>query len=244
MSQTVDRALQILPFLGEGEKDLAETAEMLGVHKSTALRLLQTLEAQGYVRHNDTHRYRLGPQLFKLAAAALGSLDIRPIAAPHIRMLGEKTQQTVHLAAFDEGEVFYIDKYEAQTAVRMYSRIGATAPLYCTGVAKAIIAQRPLNEQIELAHRIEYVRHTERTIVTAEAYLAELEKIRQRGYAIDDREHEDYIHCVAVAIRTGAGTVSHAISVSAPVITLPRDQLLGIEPLIQEAAAAIGREFA
>ncbi|TLM72239.1 IclR family transcriptional regulator [Pseudarthrobacter sp. NamB4] len=243
MSQTVDRALQILPFLGEGEKDLAETAEMLGVHKSTALRLLQTLEAQGYVRHNDTHRYRLGPQLFKLAAVALGSLDIRPIAAPYIRMLGEKTQQTIHLAAFDEGEVFYIDKYEAQTAVRMYSRIGATAPLYCTGVAKAIMAHRPMNEQIELAHRIEYVRHTERTIVTAEAFLAELEQIRQRGYAIDDREHEDFIHCVAVPIITGSGAVSHAVSVSAPVITLPHDQLLGLEPLLQETAAAIGREF-
>jgi len=243
VSQTVDRALQILPFLGEGEKDLAETAEMLGVHKSTALRLLQTLEAQGYVRHSDSHRYRLGPQLFKLAAVALGSLDIRPIAAPYIRMLGEKTQQTVHLAAFDEGEVFYIDKYEAQTAVRMYSRIGATAPLYCTGVAKAIMAHRPMNEQIELAHRIQYVRHTERTIVTAEAFLAELEQIRQRGYAIDDREHEDFIHCVAVPITTGSGAVSHAVSVSAPVITLPHDQLLGIEPLLQETAAAIGREF-
>lgn len=243
MSQTVDRALQILPFLGKGEKDLAETAEMLGVHKSTALRLLQTLEAQGYVRHSDTHRYRLGPQLFKLAAAALGSLDIRPLAAPHLRMLGEKTQQTIHLAAFDEGEVFYIDKYEAQTSVRMYSRIGATAPLYCTGVAKAIIAHRPVPEQVELANRIEYVRYTDRTIMTPDAYLAELEQIRQRGYAIDDREHEDYIHCVAVAISTGSGEVSHAISVSAPVVTLTRDRLLDIEPLLQETAAAIGREF-
>lgn len=244
MSQTVDRALQILPFLGDGEKDLAETAQMLGVHKSTALRLLQTLESQGYVRHNDAHRYRLGPQLFKLASVALGNLDIRPLAAPHIRLLGEKTQQTVHLAAFDEGEVFYIDKYEAQKTVRMYSRVGATAPLYCTGVAKAILAQRPLKEQIELAHRIDYVRHTDRTILGPEMYLAELEKIRERGYAIDDREHEDYIHCVAVAISTGTQTVSHAVSVSAPVITLTRDRLLEIVPLLQEAAAAISKEFA
>lgn len=242
MSQTVDRALQILPFLSEGERDLADIAALLGVHKSTALRLLQTLEAQGFVRHNDSHRYRLGSQIFRLASVALGNLDIRPIAAPYIRGLGEQTQQTVHLAAYDDGEVFYIDKYEAQKTVRMYSRLGATAPLHCTGVAKAIVAHRSLKERRELAERITYVRHTERTISSPGEYLAELEKIRERGYAIDDREHEDYIHCVAVPVMTGGGTVTHGLSVSAPVMTLPRPQLLEIVPLLQEAAAAISKE--
>lgn len=251
MSQTVNRALQILNFVGDGStnitgdgnKGLTEIAEVLGVHKSTALRLLQALESQGYVRHDREHRYRLGSQLFKLASVALGNLDIRAIAAPHIRRLAEHTQQTIHLAAFDEGEVFYIDKYETQKTVRMYSRIGATAPLYCTGVAKAIVAQLPMAERVELAHSIEYIRHTEQTIVDAPGFLRELDLVRQRGYAMDDREHEDYIHCIAAPIHVRNERVTHGISLSAPTITLSRGQLLELVPLIQETASAISDEI-
>lgn len=244
MSQTVDRALRILPFLGESERDLADIAALLRVHKSTALRLLQSMESQGFVRRSGSHRYRLGSQVFKLASVALGNLDIRPFAAPHIRKLGETTRQTVHLAAYDNGEVFYIDKYEPQKAVRMYSRLGVTAPLYCTGVAKAIIAHRSAAERLELAEQIQYVRHTERTIGGPEEYLQELEKIREQGYAVDDREHEHYIHCVAVPIPADGGLALHGLSVTAPVMTLKREQLIEIVPLLKEAAAAISEAYA
>ena len=243
MSQTVDRALQILEYLEDGNRDLAEIAEMLDVHKSTALRLLQTLESHGYARHDEGHRYRLGSQLFKLATVALGNLDIRAIAAPHIRRLGERTQQTIHLGAFDEGEVFYIDKYEAQKTVRMYSRVGATAPIHCTGVAKAIVAHLPAKERSALAEGIEYVRYTERTAANAEEFLRDLELSRQRGFAMDDREHEDYIHCIAVPIQIGTERVTHGISLSAPTITLTREKLLQLVPLLQETALAIRDEI-
>ncbi|MFC4224237.1 IclR family transcriptional regulator [Lysinibacter cavernae] len=243
MSQTVDRALQILDYLGEDERDLADVAALLDVHKSTALRLLQTLESHGYVRHDEQHRYRLGTQLFRLASAALGNLDIRAVAAPHLRRLSERTQQTIHLAAFDGQDVFYIDKYESQKTVRMYSRIGAPAPLYCTGVAKAILAQRSLSEQESLANGITYVRHTERTITTPGDFLADLAAVRKRGYALDDREHEDFLHCVAVPIKIGSQPVMHGISLSAPTILLSREQLLDLVPLLREAAAAISNDI-
>lgn len=243
MSQTVDRALRILEFLSEGERSLADVAEMLDVHKSTALRLLQTLESHGYARHDASHRYRLGSRLFKLAATALGSRDIRMIAAPHIRHLGEQTQQTIHLAAFEDREVFYIDKYETQKTVRMYSRVGATAPLYCTAVAKAIVAQLPAKERADIARSIHFVRHTERTITTLEHYLRELTRTKERGYAVDDREHEDYIHCVGVPLQTGTGRVTHSISLSATTMTLSRERLLELVPLVQDTAAAINNEI-
>lgn len=243
MSQTVDRALQILEFLSEGTHDLGEVAGMLGVHKSTALRLLQTLEARKFVKHNADHEYRLGTGMFSLSAVALGNLDIRAIAAPHLRRLAERSQQTIHLAAYDGSDVFYIDKYETQKTVRMYSRIGVPAPLFCTGVAKAIIAEQPLRERMRLADGIEFVRHTERTITTPQGYLDELERVRDRGYAIDDREHEDFIHCIAVALPTGSGPATHGISLSAPTITISREALLDLVPLLQEAAAEISSEI-
>ena len=244
MSQTVDRALQVLEFLSEDDRDLSDVAALLSVHKSTALRLLQALEARGFVRHDENHVYRLGSKIFQLASSALAGLDIRSIAAPHLRRLSELTQQTVHLAAFDGNEVFYIDKFESQKTVRMYSRIGAPAPLYCTGVAKAILSQLPSGQQKSIADKISFTRHTERTIVTPAALLDELATAKQQGFAMDDREHEDFLHCVAVPLSLRGGTTVHGISLSAPTILLDRDQLLEQVPLLKKAAAAISADAA
>lgn len=243
MSQTVDRALQILEFLGENERDLGEVADLLGVHKSTALRLLQTLEARSFVRHNSAHRYRLGVRMFSLSTLSLGSLDIRGIAAQHLRRFADDTQQTIHLAAFDGNDVFYIDKYETQKTVRMYSRIGVPAPLYCTAVAKAIVAEQSVQDRVRLSEGIEFVRHTENTITSPQGFLEELNRVRQRGYAVDDREHEDYIHCIAVALRPDSAPVTHGISLSATTMTSSRAELLDLVPRLQSTAAKISAEI-
>jgi len=242
LSQTVERALTILKFLTDDRRSLAEVADLLGVHKSTALRLLQTLEAGGFVRHNEEHRYWLGPQIFRLAAFALGNLDIRAVAATPLRRLAERTQQTVHLAAFDGTEVFYIDKYEAQTSVRMYSRIGASAPFYCTGVAKAILSALPEKERRSIAEGLNYVRHTERTPCGPEELLRDLARSVERGYALDDGEHEDYIHCIAVPLCLVDGRPTHGISVSATTMSMSPNELVAFVPLLQETAAAIRAE--
>jgi DNA-binding IclR family transcriptional regulator len=242
MSQTVERALTILEFLADQPRGLGEVAEHLSVHKSTASRLLQTLETQGFVRHDSAYLYRLGPRLFSLAFRTLSTLDIRASAAPHLRRLGELTGQTVHLAALDGNEVLYIDKVESSQAVRMYSRIGKPAPLYCTGVAKAILAFRPEDERRALAEGLLYTPHTRRTLTTPAAFLAELERVRARGYAIDDREHEEYVHCIAAPVRTPDGEVRHGLSISTTTMSLTRRQLLELVPALLETATAIEKE--
>jgi DNA-binding IclR family transcriptional regulator len=244
VSQTVERALSILEFLADEPRNLTQVAEHLGVHKSTASRLLQTVEAQGFVRHDANHVYRLGPRLMDLAFRALAAIDVRAVAAPHLRQLGELTAQTIHLAALDGGEVIYIDKHEGSQSVRMYSRIGKVAPLYCTGVAKAILAFRPEAERRTLAERITYEPHTKRTITTPAAFLAELDKIRGRGFAVDDREHEDFIHCVAAPIRSPDGSVSHGLSITTTTMSLSRKQLMELVPVLLETSSRIEKELA
>jgi DNA-binding IclR family transcriptional regulator len=244
VSQTLERGLSILELLADTPRGLGEVAEHLGVHKSTASRLIQSLERQGLVRHDGTHRYRLGPRLFGLAFRALEKLDVRTSAAPHLRRLGELTGQTIHLGSLDGGEVLYVDKYESSQVVRMYSRIGAQAPLFCTGVAKAILAFRPEAERRNVAESIRFTAHTRRTITTPAALLAEYERIRARGYAIDDREHEEFIHCIAAPIRTPDGEVRHGISISTTTMSLSRKQLLELVPALLEAAHSIQGDLA
>ncbi len=147
MSQTVDRALSILPLLAEGPADLGEVADRLGVHKSTALRLLRTLHEHGLVYRQSDQRYRLGARLFALAQEAVENLDVREIAHPHLVRLNETCGHTVHLAVYEENEVLYIDKVESRYPVRMYSRIGKPVAITVAAVAKLLLADLPEPER-------------------------------------------------------------------------------------------------
>lgn len=236
-TQSVDRALDLLMWLQDGSPSLDECAARLDVHKSTALRLLQTMEARGFVTHDESHRYRLGRSVFALAAAALDQWDVRSVVRPHLERLGALTGQTVHLAVFDAGEAVYVDKVEARRGIRMYSRIGLTAPLHCTGVGKVLVAALPEREREVLAQSLEYTRYTERTIQTPAQYLAELEAVRVAGYARDWREHESFMNCIAAPIRDGSGAVVAAVSVSVATVTLTEDDVQAMLPALLRTAS-------
>lgn len=243
MNQTVTRALDLLVALQDGARTLDECAERLGVHKSTVLRLLQTLEAQRFVTHDVQHRYRLGSRLFDLAGAALAQRDVREVARPHLERLNDRTGQTVHLAAYESGDVVYIDKLEARTGIRMYSRVGLRAPLHSTAVAKVLLADLPASTRREIAEDIDYVPYTERTIANPADFLAELERVRADDFARDSGEHESFINCIAAPIRDGSGAVVAAASVSVPTMSLPAHEVLALLPQLVEATQAASADL-
>ncbi|GAA4491821.1 IclR family transcriptional regulator [Microbacterium panaciterrae] len=243
MNQTVTRALDLLTALQDGAQSLDECAARLDVHKSTILRLLQTLEAQRFVTHDAQHRYRLGSRLFELAGAALAQRDVREVARPHLEALNERTGQTVHLAAYESGDVVYIDKLEARSGIRMYSRVGLRAPLHCTAVAKVLLADLPASVRREIAEGIDYAPFTERTIRNAADFLAELERVRADGFARDSGEHETFINCIAAPIRDGGGAVVAAASVSVPTLSLPAHEVLALLPQLMNATGGASADL-
>ncbi|ATE56525.1 MULTISPECIES: IclR family transcriptional regulator [Actinosynnema] len=239
MSQSLDRALTLLGRLATGPKTLDELAGAVDVHKSTALRLLRTLESHRFAQRDGVHHYRLGTALFDLANRALEERDVRRSSEPALRELNGRLGYTVHLASYEAGEVIYIDKYDSTHPVRMYSRVGRRAPLHCTAVAKVLLSDLPEHRRREVAEGMEYPPLTANTITGPERYLAELEKVRERGYAVDNAEHEDFIHCIAAPIRGARGEVVAAVSMSAPKVLLDFDGLLGHLPdLLATARAA------
>ncbi|MEU9500468.1 IclR family transcriptional regulator [Streptomyces sp. NPDC048196] len=243
MSQTVDRALSILPLLAEGPADLGQVADRLGVHKSTALRLLRTLHEHGLVHRQADQRYRLGARLFALAQEAAENLDVREIAHPHLVELNEKCGHTVHLAVHEENEVLYIDKVESRYPVRMYSRIGKPVAITVAAVAKLLLADLPEAERRTLAATLDYPRYTARSTPDATAFLAELAKVREQGWATDLGGHEESINCVAAPVRGADGRVVAAMSVSAPNVVVSAEELLTLLPLVRRTADAISREY-
>jgi IclR family KDG regulon transcriptional repressor len=214
----VGRTMAVLEALAEHpeESGVSEIATKLDMSKATVYRFLQSLKARGYVVQDAEDRYRLSVRLFELGAQALPHLDIVREAEPGMRRINELTGETVHLGILDEGSIVYVHKIDSKYNLRMYSRIGRRAPLYCTGIGKVLMAW--LEEEELLAHLAQesFERRTANTLTSVEAYLQELEIVRQQGYAEDHEEFEDNMRCLAAPIRDRFGHVIGGMSVSFP----------------------------
>lgn len=149
MSQSIRRAIDLIRRSAEQPLSLTEAADVLGVHKSTALRILQTLEAARFVRRTGAGTYVLGSGVIELSEIALGSMDLRQFAAAHLRALQRETGHTVHLGQLTGDEIIYIDKVDSQAfdAVKLPSRVGRAVSIYASAVGKTILAYLPPEER-------------------------------------------------------------------------------------------------
>ena len=142
--QSVARALTMVScFANDAELGISEIAERMDLSKSTTYGLINTLTVFGYLEQTENKKYRLGLKLFELGNLVQSRMDIRMEAKPYCQLLADKYRTTVHLATFSEGEIIYIDKVDNNSSVVVYSQIGKRAPMYCTGVGKAILAFLP-----------------------------------------------------------------------------------------------------
>ena len=240
MSLTVDKALRILELLGHGELRLVDLSSKLGEHKSTVQRLLSTLQARGFVRQDeDSKRYSLGLKVLQLASITLADMDLREVAREPMQRLGELTGETVHLSVYDEPHVVYIDKIESTFPVRMYSRVGARAESYCTGVGKALIAFLSDYEFERYLQKVSFIRFTPNTITSARELREEIGRIRTQGYALDLEEHEEGVRCAAAPVFGFDGRIAGSISVAAPAFRKSEDDIRVLASAVMGAARQI-----
>lgn len=214
MSQTIQRATEIIDFVAEAPRTLGEMAAHFGVHRSTVLRQLQPLAAAGFLLRRSDGRYAIGPRIIEIAQEALDHIDLRRIAYDEIRGLHARVGNTVHLAQLVENSVIYIDKVEDAEGVRMYSRIGRRVPPQCTGVGKAILSRLTDSRRDELLADADWAPRTATTITSRQALDAELAGIAERGWGVDDGEFEDFTNCVAAPVANATGSIIGAISIT------------------------------
>jgi IclR family transcriptional regulator, KDG regulon repressor len=170
-------------------------------------------------------------------------MTLRTEALPELRELCQRTNETVHLAILDDGEVIHIDKEVTQQTIRMFSAIGKRGPAHCTGVGKVLLAHLPPDELLGVLSRKPLRRFTDNTITRTAALREELARIRQRGYAIDDTQHETDIRCAASPVRDHTGRVIAAISLTAPTIRMSRARIEPMAPLVRTYADRISRRL-
>lgn len=243
---SVDRALTFLETLAKSNRGmtLADIARKLRLPKSSAHCILLTLERRGYIyRIPSSHRYLFGMRLLNLAQEALGRLELRARASQPLRQLLQKTQMTVHMAIYEDGEAVLVEKLEPLTAVKMASHIGRRLDLHCTGVGKALLAYLPEDEIHRLRTSRAWSRHNENTIVFSKKLQAELEHIRKVGYSFDNEEDEIGFRCVGAPIFENNRAVIAAVSVAGTTAQITGTTLSSLARTVKDTADEISQRF-
>jgi DNA-binding IclR family transcriptional regulator len=227
---SLDRAVSVLEVLGESDAplSLAEICQRIGLHKSTAHRSLMVLERSALIERTLENRFRLGLKLYELGNRAVEQIDLRARVHPFFRRLATQVGETVHLSVLQKTSVVYLDKVEPNRRVCMSSKTGSSNPVYCTSMGKAMLAFQPEETIEQIVAKIRFVRHTPKTLCTREALLKALERIRRRGYAIDDEEIELGVRCVGAPIFDENHRAIAAVSVSGPASRITVQSVPGI----------------
>jgi DNA-binding IclR family transcriptional regulator len=246
---TVDAAAKALDLLSafsfrEPRLSLAELATRTGIPRPTAFRLLTTLEQAGFVAKVGGE-YQLGIKCFVLGNVVASTLDLREKASGHLKALGDATGETVHLAVLEGWQVLYLERLQSPHPIGfMRSRVGGVVPAYCTSLGKTLLAFMAAGELEPWLHAQALKPMTPGTITSPRRLLKELRAIRDRGYAVDEQEHEVGVRCVAAPVWNHSGAVVAAVSVAGPADRMPQPLLnSGMAAAVVAAARAISIEL-
>lgn len=240
--QSLDRAFAILEAMADagGVIGLSQLATAADLPLATIHRLVRTLVDLGYVRQEPSRQYSLGPRLMRLADASTKRLGT--LASPYMTKVVDALGESVNLAVLDGEEIVYVAQVQpSKNFMRMFTEVGRRALPHTTAVGKAILATEPQRDVLELLKRTGMARRTNHTITRPTEFLADLERIRDRGYALDDGEQELGVRCVAVVVPDAPRPM--ALSMSGPLTRMTDDVVAVAAPMLREAAAEIGAEL-
>lgn len=241
--QSVDRALDILEALARAQEalPLVTLAGEVGLNPSTCHHLLATLAQRGYVvQEPRTRYYCLGNQVLQLQHARVQQIDLASLVGPILRELNRSTGEAVHLAVLQARELVTVAKLESLHPIKVDNGfVGKSNAAHATATGKAILAYLPEVELDEMIAARGLHPFTRRTITDPGVLMAELERVRQSGYAVDDEEFQPGVICVGAPVRNHAGQVVASISISAPQMRLTSQD--GVDHLARQAVAAAGQ---
>ncbi|MFY9578883.1 MAG: IclR family transcriptional regulator [Gaiellaceae bacterium] len=231
---SVQRAFAVIDALADADSELGtnEIARRTRVNPSTVSRLLATLVAGGLVEHvPETGRYRLGPRFVQLGNVVLARLDLRQIARPHLHALVESTGETATLSTEGDRDAVTVDFVQSPFSVQGVAQLGRPSIAHATATGKVLLAfggrtlpPGPLKS------------YTNRTIVKRSELAAELDAIREGGYAYNFAEREDDLHAVAAPVWGSHGELAAIIGVQGPASRFDRDAMdAAVEPLLEHA---------
>ncbi|MFV0333866.1 MAG: IclR family transcriptional regulator [Tropicimonas sp.] len=224
----------------QGHLTISEIMERTGLPRTTVHRIVASLRDVALLDQDGRRQsYRLGLQMFYFGSVVIANLDLNTHAHPHILELHQLTGEIVHLHIFDGSHMVCIEREEMDEQRLTTLTTIEAAPTYCTGVGKAFLAFQGGELTERIAREESFTARTAKTICTLPELEAELARIREQGYAIDDEENEIGIRCIGAPIRDSRGRVFAAISVSSTTERMPMSRVAGLAPVVVRTAGKI-----
>ncbi len=225
--KSLPKAMHLLECFSNEKPELGvtEISKMLGVQKSTVHNIAATFVKLGYLSQNqETGKYYLGVKLLQFSYIVNNHIGFREFFLPYMKQIAEELHETTYLAIPHGDEVLYIECSYPRESTTSRNILGERAPMYCTAIGKAMLAFLPQDKQLEYTSRT-FFQFTKNTIQSQTALLNEISIIRNRGYSIDNMEHEYGITCIGIPIFGNDGRVMAGISISGPSLRFSKETI-------------------
>jgi DNA-binding IclR family transcriptional regulator len=242
--QSVDRALMVLEILGKfGSAGVTEIATELGVHKSTVSRLITVLESRGFVEQlSERGKYRLGFTIVRLAGSTSAQMDLAKESQPVCDELAQQSGETTNIAILDGARIINVVEAHGPAEITLRTWVGQNCPAHATSSGKALLSGLSAAAVRELLGD-PLPTFTETTISDVDVLLAELQQVRQAGWASVSEELEVGLNAIGAPVRDSTGKVVAALSVSGPAYRLGADRFEEVAAMTMLAARQISRRL-
>lgn len=244
-STTALKALRTLEIIADTPDELSirEVAERINTDKTTAYRMLLTLEEAGYVTRNEfSKRFKLTYKVVSLSRNLLAENEVSKLIIQTLRDISAITEETLHFSVLDGDESVLIHRVKGSHLVNVDFQIGDRAPLHATSIGKVLLAFQDYRFIEEILSR-NLSQFAENTITDPDKLRRELHHIRSQGYALDDHEYSDSMRCIAVPVFEGGGRLSGGISISGPDFRFTNEKLEKLREPIMKGAQDLSRHL-
>ena len=232
---SLEKGIRVLELLADQRAlTVTELADALGTHRAAAHRFLATFRDLGYVEKNENNKYELTFRILEMGEKVARRVEIKQKARTYLKELAEAFKETVNLGFWDGAEILLVDKIDSPEILVIDSPLWTRTPAYCTALGKAILANLNEEERNEYLRQIRLIPHGPNTIVSRNKLRDELEKTRERGYAVDNEELAAGLRCIAAPVFDHTGQAKFAISIACPSIRLSFDEIDNMQTKIKE----------
>lgn len=243
--QVLDRSLDIIEIVAATQQGLgiSQIAEKTGLPKATAHRLVTALCTRGYLQKDHGNTYQVGIKLIEVASYYINELELQTEVRPYLKEIVQQLNLTAHLGVLDKDKVVYVEKQDLFSRFGLYAQIGYRIPAYCSSMGKCLLSALSEEKLSETLQGGSFVRFTANTITDFKALKQELQKVRNRGWAIDDQEERIGQRCVGAPIYDYRGEMIAAISASGSMETLPDEKIEKVASYVMRIAREISRKI-
>jgi IclR family transcriptional regulator, pca regulon regulatory protein len=211
------RGLAVIQAFSQRQRELtvSQISAKTSFSRAAVRRCLYTLAKLGFAATDDSRHFHLRPRVLALGHSYISSMPLAAMAQPVLENVSHILHESCSIATLDRTDIVYIARANVTRIMSIDLVVGSRLPAFCTSMGRVLMAELPPEKLDEFLARVEFKRHTERTVANAEKLRQILRLVQRNGYAIVDQELESGLRSMAVPIRDSAGRVVAALNVGA-----------------------------